>query len=64
MPADTISGFGYTALNISDAKVKIINRDFESDKLFSFVHCSLRQESYSSPLVFPPCLRRSEAVSP
>ena len=34
MPADTISDFGYTALNISDAKVKIINRDIESDKLF------------------------------
>ena len=64
MPADTISDFGYTALNVSDPKVKNISRDLDSDKLFAFGHCSLRQDSYSSPLVFPPCLRRSEAVSP
>ena len=41
MPADTISDFGYTALNVSDPKVKNISRDLDSDKLFAFGHCSM-----------------------
>ena len=49
---DAISSGSASSWQLSNLAPKIINRDFESDKLFSFVHCFAPPEQLQLTLSF------------